>query len=143
LFLICLNKKHFKITLFSLDDDDLAAMKNFTSENFDALLQKLGGIKWTNNGKQTLLHVAADEGYYETAKALINRDFQLVNATDKFHWYPLHYAAQKGHCDILPLLLKGGADANALAKPPHDNSTTMPFISALLLATQHGHPECV
>jgi ankyrin repeat protein len=66
-----------------------------------------------------------------------------VNHKDNNGLTALHKAANNGNCDILALLLKGGADINALAKYSNDNSTTKPSVSALLLATQNGNVECV
>jgi ankyrin repeat protein len=89
------------------------------------------------------LHIAVSNGYTEAAKILINKDPQLINTTDRLHWYPLHLAAWEGHCDIVSILLKNGADVNSLAKNSTDNLTTKPSVSALQLATKHGHLECV
>ncbi|KAI6171415.1 hypothetical protein M3Y97_01041900 [Aphelenchoides bicaudatus] len=94
-------------------------------------------------GDSSALHVASEYGNYETAKALIDKDPQLINATDEDHQTPLHYAARYGNCDIVKMLLSSGADVNALANYGSDDSTNPPSISALYLAAENGHAECV
>ncbi|KAI6170439.1 Alpha-latroinsectotoxin-Lt1a-like protein [Aphelenchoides bicaudatus] len=116
-------------------------LSNFNQETFDQLISKIG-TNWTDNEYQhTLLHLAARNGYYSTAKALINKDPSLINATDKDNWYPIHYGAFKGHCDIISLLLENGADVNSLAK--FDDDPNSPSVSPLYLAARKGHVGCV
>lgn len=38
-----------------------------------------------------------------------------VNLSEDFHWTPLHFAAANGHLELVQLLIRRGADVNALA----------------------------
>ncbi|KAI6171416.1 Kallikrein-4 [Aphelenchoides bicaudatus] len=107
------------------------------------LLDNGADINHQDRYGQTALHVASQYGYYEAAKALIDKDLQLINSTDKDHWYPLHYATFKRHCDIVKLLLENNADVNALSNFNNDDPTTSPHVSALYLSASYGHTECV
>ncbi|KAI6170531.1 Protein phosphatase 1 regulatory subunit 12A isoform X7 [Aphelenchoides bicaudatus] len=120
------------------------ALREFNQESFDQLLSKLNGTEWRSENKETLLHLAAKSGFFESAKALIAKDPSLVNVADKDYETPLHYSSQHGHCDIVKLLLSNGANPNALSKfLSYDNSTTIPSVSALHWASRKGHVECV
>ncbi|KAI6171397.1 Alpha-latrotoxin-Lt1a-like protein [Aphelenchoides bicaudatus] len=119
----------FNIT-FDLTNQTL---KNFNQQDFDQLISRIG-INWRNEDQKTLLHVAAEHGYYEAAKALIKNSSQLVNANNKYNWYPLHGASSNNHLEIVKLLLSNGADVNA----KNNNNQT-----ALHRAAFWGHLEVV
>lgn len=58
----------------------------------------------------TLLHYVAKHGDLDTAKLLIDRSRELVNAQDwKVHWSPLHLATMGGHLEVARLLVQNGA----------------------------------
>ena len=60
----------------------------------------------------TPLHEAADNGYYNMARVLV--DYKAdVNAKGKGGRTPLHLAVMYDHRDIVELLLANGADVNA------------------------------
>ncbi len=50
------------------------------------------------------------------------------------HWTPLHYAAASSNNEIIPLLLRGGADLNA---------RTLRGITPLYMAARDGNAETV
>merc|ERR1711915_835741 len=59
----------------------------------------------------TLLHWAADRGYSEMAKYLLERKIN-VNERDADGQTALHYAAACGHADMIRVLLDHGADVS-------------------------------
>ncbi|KAI6170522.1 Suppressor of tumorigenicity 14 protein-like protein [Aphelenchoides bicaudatus] len=119
------------------------AVLNDLTNLLDELIAANVSINTTNEDQQTPLHIAAEKGYYEVAKALINKDPSLGNATDKHRQTPLHLAALNGYCNIVSLLLSNGADVNALARFSNDDSTTPPHMSALYLAAENGYTKCI
>ena len=62
------------------------------------------------------LHFAALEGDVEKVSQLLNEGYQ-PDPFDGLGSTPLHYAAKRGHLDVMRLLLAAGADVNA-----HDES---------------------
>lgn len=57
-----------------------------------------------------------------------------MNKQDQFVWTPLHHAAYAGHVEIIELLIKAGANVEALAL----NGAT-----PLMRAIQSSRPSCV
>lgn len=76
------------------------------------------------------LMLAAINGLTEVCKQLIAADADV----NKPGWTPLHYAATKGHLDIMDLLLEN----NAYIDAESPNGTT-----PLMMASQYGTPEAV
>lgn len=76
------------------------------------------------------LMLAAINGLTEVCKQLIAADADV----NKPGWTPLHYAATKGHLDIMDLLLEN----NAFIDAESPNGTT-----PLMMASQYGTPEAV
>ncbi|KAI6170524.1 Suppressor of tumorigenicity 14 protein-like protein [Aphelenchoides bicaudatus] len=161
---IAASEGHCDIISLLLDNDaDVNALANFNNDSTDSpsvsalywaaengsvecvriLLDNGAKIDHQDNYGETALHIASQEGKFKAAKALINKDPSLVNIANKDHWYPLHMAAFKGHCDIVSLLLEKGADVNALAKFIGEDSTVSPHVSTLYWAAKNGHIECV
>ena len=64
------------------------------------------------------LHFAALEGDVEKVSQLLNEGYQ-PDPFDGLGSTPLHYAAKRGHLDVMRLLLAAGADVNA-----HDESVS-------------------
>ena len=62
------------------------------------------------------LHFAAQDGNVGEVKRLLKEGYQ-PNLFDELGNTPLHYAAMRGHLDVLHVLLAAGADVNA-----HDES---------------------
>ncbi|VDM03575.1 unnamed protein product [Schistocephalus solidus] len=69
---------------------------------------------------------ASYHGHRELVEILLDMGAN-VHATDRNDWTSLHWAAQRGHVDVVCALLKGGA--NRRAKDAHGN---MPY-----MVTQH------
>lgn len=70
---------------------------------------------------KTPLHIAADSDRLDKVYDLLLQNAN-VNDIDKKKWTPLHYAASKGHIDVLAVLLNSyGVNVNA----PTDNGSTI------------------
>jgi ankyrin repeat protein len=63
-------------------------------------------------GGQTSLHLAAQRGYTEIVKILLENDVK-VDVQNRNGQTPLHFAAQKGHPEIVEVLLGNGAMVDA------------------------------
>lgn len=83
-----------------------------------------------NKVDESPLMLASLGGYLETVKALIARGADV----NKTGWAPLHYAATRGHEDVMRLLLERNAYIDA-ASP---NGTT-----PLMMAAHYGTPSAV
>lgn len=59
------------------------------------------------------IHDAAENGDLETVKKLVSADSKLIDAPDREGKTPLHYAAAKGHLNVVEWLVKNGANVNA------------------------------
>lgn len=68
-------------------------------------------LSW-NNGN-TLLHIAAGDGYDKVASLLLNLGAD-VNAYSNSRGTPLHMAADHSHQDIVRLFVGHGSDVNAI-----------------------------
>ncbi len=56
---------------------------------------------------------AASAGKLDALQSLCATDLTLVNAADRDHHTPLHYAASEGRTEVAVYLLEKGADVNA------------------------------
>lgn len=75
---------------------------------------------------------AAAKGDLDQVKSLINNNKDLVYAVNDNKKTALHFAAEKGHVDIVRFLLDSGAEVNA---------TTAGGNTALVFAAQNGHND--
>ena len=89
------------------------------------------GIKGDNG--QTLLHVAADNGYFAIVQYLI-LNHANIEERDSFGRTPLHYASMNGHFEIVKYLISHGAD---IEKQDNDGR------ASLLYASMNVHYEIV
>ena len=80
---------------------------------------------------QTALLMAAEYGYVDTAKLLLEKG-SSVNFRDESGYTALHWAAREGHLEMVRLLLKRGAAVN-----PQDRKSCTP----LYLAVKHGRHD--
>ena len=116
----------------------------------------------------TALHIAAAQGFTESVQALIDHDPTLIDVRDScFGYTPLNWAVRKNKINCVWLLLKKNPQVNigdtSLSTPLHvaaklgfsevlelllenhastearDNKDR----SALDIATQYNHPECI
>jgi len=59
------------------------------------------------------IHEAAAKGDLAKVKAFLKKDAKLIDADDKNNKEPLHWAAEKGHLQVVEFLISQGADVNA------------------------------
>ena len=90
---------------------------------------------------QTPLHVAAEKGFVDVVRVLVQRMGVDLDVPDDAGWTALHWASairrEKGAeaCDIVKILLDAGAEVGAVTKDKGD--------SALHFAAANGHLEAV
>ena len=118
------------------------AMHQYNAQILDIILEKVG-VNFKDRNDGTLLHIAADSGYLDAAKMLIDKESSLINSTDKYYQRPIHLAAEKGHHKVLVFLLDSRAKVNVLANYEYDDKNTLPSVSPLHLAACYGHVKCV
>lgn len=109
----------------------LMAVRESSVKVIDVLL-KAPKIKIESRSAQdeSPLMLAAIKGLTEVCRQLIAADADV----NKPGWTPLHYAATKGHLDIMNLLLENHAYIDAESP----NGTT-----PLMMAAEYGTPEAV
>ena len=62
----------------------------------ERLLSKKDAINETDNNGNTALHLAAEKGFVEMAKVLVEFDAKLDIHSTSSGWTPLHFAAYEG-----------------------------------------------
>jgi ankyrin repeat protein len=103
--------------------------KHFTTVKF--LLAHDADVSLTTNQKKNCLHFAAKSGCVEIIQELLTHlKKELLDYPNELGWTSLHYAALKGHLDIMVLLHRLEASMSSTTK---NNQT------ALHLAAEHGH----
>jgi len=109
----------------------LVAVRASTIQVIDVLV-RAPKIKVESRSAQdeSPLMLAAINGLTEVCKQLISLDADV----NKSGWTPLHYAATKGHLDIINLLLENHAYIDAESP----NGTT-----PLMMAAEYGTPQAV
>jgi ankyrin repeat protein len=130
-----LNRIQFKVANVS--------MKHFNEEIFDLVLEKID-INILDDINQTLLYFASYYGHYEGVRAMIKKAPYMINRSGKDHMYPIHAAANHGHCKVVSLLIDNGAEVNVMAINPGDElSDATPTVTPLNMATRANNTECV
>ena len=89
------------------------------------------GTPIQNTVKNTLLHIAAEDGHVEICKMILE-DISVKNPVNRYGETPLHLAAFKGHVEICKMVLECISDKN-----PVDKHGETP----LHLAASNGHLE--
>ena len=85
---------------------DVAAVRSLLEDGADPNLAQGDGL--------TALHVAAEEGYLEIAKLLIDAGAKVEVKTRIGDYTPLHLASRSGQAEVVRALLEAGADAAAV-----------------------------
>ena len=86
---------------------------------FSLLLDMGGDVEVINKNKQTPLMIASMFGNTEAVKLLLARKNVNVDYTNARLYTSLHQAAKNGHFAICQMLLRHGADPNALDSSGH------------------------
>eukprot|EP00501_MAST-03F_sp_TOSAG23-6_P002047 GSMAST32.ASY1.ANO1.2136.1 assembled CDS len=100
------------------------------TETVKALLKRGANINANSNTGWTALMAASDKGNTAIVNALLERRGADVHIPDNNVLIPLTFASQKGHTEVVELLLANGADVN-LAQ--------MDGITPLWIASEVGH----
>ena len=109
---ILLEKSIFDV---NMTDDDGWTPLHFSArdgnyELFQFFLDNGGDVSQKTEDGSNFLHIAADEGHLDFCKALIERHFDDVHATDVDGWTPLHYSARNGSYDLFQFFCDIGID---------------------------------
>lgn len=107
----------------------VSCIRKGVKADFVKLIRKEGKniLKLTEpNCGQTALHVAAEEGFEDIVKVILEDKYKVdVNAVDENGWTPLHSASKGGNLSVLEMLLKKGAFARALT---NEGSSAMHYL---------------
>jgi hypothetical protein len=114
------------------EEVDKLRMHQFNAHILDTILQKVG-VNFKNRNNDTLLHMAADSGYLDAARVLIEKKFSLIYSINKYRQKPIHLAAEIGHYKVLDFLLKNDTNVNALAKDKKITEPLCQFQRCILL----------
>ena len=90
-------------------------------------------IKAGSRTENAPLHDAANKGYLDIVKALLENSRIEVDILDKQGFTPLHKAAQSGHLAVVKALVEAGADITI--KTPTSGTVSISEKTALQLAT--------
>ncbi|GFS99414.1 hypothetical protein NPIL_346171 [Nephila pilipes] len=126
---ILLKNEEIDIDNYGIDGNSLLQIAAIRGNCFivELLLGKgvrVDAVNLSNNTSP--LHCAADAGYVEIVKTLLNNKAK-INAFRKDGLTPLHLAAGKGHTSVVKLLLENGANAN-LADIKNRNSVELAVV---------------
>jgi len=129
-----LHKELFK----AVENGDIARVKELlkmgsSSKDVEGVVKARDGLG------NTLLHIAAYKGYKEIVATLLDYArfrilFWINEKENVFNDTPLHKASINGHADVVELLLKHGADADATSS---NGSTPLHY------AAYNGHANIV
>jgi ankyrin repeat protein len=108
----------------------LAAQSNAVKSQQVLIQAKQIQLNSTNHHGENALMLAAIHNQLDIAKRLIEKGAEV----NKKGWSPLHYAATKGHVQMMRLLMENDAYLDAEAP----NGTT-----PLMMAAQYGTPSAV
>lgn len=89
----------------------LEKVRGIYDPNFIRRIEQSDDVNARNQNGETLLHEAAEEGYYDAAKRLIQMG-SSVNAKDCAEQTPIFSAIYGCHPGVITLLLDAGADVN-------------------------------
>lgn len=87
------------------------------------------------NQVSTTIHTLAGNGHVEEIRELLSQNPKIIHAEDPHGWTALHEAARGAHIETIHLLLKNGADINAI--------TTTGSTATYLAKRYHGAESVV
>ncbi|RZC41502.1 Ankyrin repeat domain containing protein [Asbolus verrucosus] len=102
------------------------ALEEENAQVFELLLEELDDdvVHMTERDGRTVLHIAAAQGCVNLARVLLRKGAS-INEADRSGCTPLDNAAQKGHLDILELLLEKDRNFVAVNKSDHHGRTLL------------------
>ncbi len=98
-----------------------AQLREENTEHVKRLIRKEDGDV-TDEYYRTALHIAAQKNMYVIVEMILTHQHVSINATDDYGYTPLHYAMWHDNTALYDLLLKHGADLNALT---HNGDTPL------------------
>ncbi|XP_067669900.1 ankyrin repeat domain-containing protein 50-like [Haliotis asinina] len=101
---------------------------------FDLLVSKGADLSQVDDKGENILHVACLEGHLDLVKDIVTNDRVDVNSRGRYGRTPVMKAAEKGHMDVLNLLISKGGDVTLTDE--NDNNI-------LHVACIGGHVEMV
>jgi ankyrin repeat protein len=126
------------IDLDAVDTNAWTALIFATNHNHEEivslLLEHKANVNAKCHGQLTALMIASSNGRRECARILLDVDEIETGVVDINGWTALHYAAKRGHGDIISLLLQKNADVDVQS---NRHST------ALMTALEEDKLECV
>lgn len=129
------------------------AARNGSAEVTAALLRAGAKPNEEYREGETVLHTASRTGNYATVELLLQAG-AVTDAREQWHGQtPLMWAMAQKHADLLPLLLKHGADVNALSnleewerqvtEEPRDKWLPPGAMSPLMFAARENCVACI
>jgi ankyrin repeat protein len=86
--------------------------------------------------------VAAEDGYFEKVRDILETSYPpTVTNVDRCEMTPLHFASEKGHLEVIELLVKNGAliDArNIWDKTPLHSASNNGHLAVVQYLVEHG-----
>ncbi len=98
-----------------------------------SLLAAGANLRRVDEFQRTALFAAVESGRADIADLLATRDAELPRIKNDLGWSALEVAASNGHLELLPLLLRYGAEV--------DHQDVLGW-TPLLAAAQNGHVDC-
>ncbi|XP_067660035.1 ankyrin-3-like [Haliotis asinina] len=92
----------------------MLAVQGGLAEIFDLMVRKGANMSFVNDDKQTILHMACEEGHSEIVKYIIRENVVNINGRDDEGKTPVLLAAEQGYLDIVILLEGKGADLSVV-----------------------------
>lgn len=96
--------------------------------------------KMRDDENKVALHFAAENGYVEIVKYLVEQCGSDVNASNFYGAVPLHYAARHNYPQIAAFLMQKDADINATF---NGNGDSLKGLTPLMVAVFQGHETVV
>ncbi|WCR59442.1 MAG: Phosphocholine transferase AnkX [Wolbachia endosymbiont of Ctenocephalides felis wCfeF] len=105
-------RKNAPLHLLAANDDyeAISTIIPHIERHYPSKLREIVNVE--NNCGQTPLHIAAENGWLNIVKYLIDKDAN-INAKGEYGWTPLHIAAKNGKLDMIKYLTNKGANINA------------------------------
>lgn len=108
--------------------------ENWRQQNPNGWKSKGKTPKYTSGATEA--HISASRGHTIELNRLVDANRDMIAATDRNGWTPLHEAVRSNCVDCVINLLQRGADANALTK---DGSSPLHFAKRFSKQANHNN----